>query len=86
MFVALLGRIVPWMRSRPVARSFLTGLTAASLGLMAGVLVDLAHVALDDVVTVLIALASLCVLVRTRVNSAWLIAAGLLVGILHTTT
>lgn len=38
VFVALLGRIVPWRRARPTARAFLAGLTAASLGLMAGVL------------------------------------------------
>ena len=84
VFVALLGRIVPWMRSRPLARAFLSGVTAASLGLMAGVLIDLADAALTDVLTVVVAVAALAVLVRTKVNSAWLIAGGLVVGALHT--
>jgi chromate transporter len=83
VFVALLGRIVPWMRSRPLARAFLGGVTAASLGLMAGVLIDLADAALTDVLTVGIAVAALAVLVRTKLNSAWLIAGGLAIGVLH---
>ena len=48
VFVGFLGRIVPWMRRRPVARAFLSGVTVASLGLMAGVLVQLADDALTD--------------------------------------
>jgi chromate transporter len=84
VFVALLGRIVPWMRTRPMAKAFLSGVTAASLGLMAGVLIELADEALTDVLTVALALAALGVLLRTKLNSAWLIAGGLAVGALHT--
>jgi chromate transporter len=83
VFVALLGRIVPWMRQRPNARAFLTGLTVASLGLMAGVLVELAGTALVDVPTVLIALAALGLLLWTGLNSAWLIGGGVAAGLLH---
>ncbi len=83
LFVALLGRIVPWMRTRPTAHAFLTGVTAASLGLMAGVLVDLADTALSDAVTVLIALAALGLLIATKLNSAWLVGAGLAIGAAH---
>jgi chromate transporter len=84
LFVALLGRIVPWMRARPAAKAFLTGLTTASLGLMAGVLVQLIDVAVTDALTLTVALVSLGVLIRTHVNSAWLVAAGVVVGVLHT--
>jgi len=84
LFVALLGRIVPWMRSRPAARTFLDGVTAASLGLMAAVLVELADTALVDAVTVVVAVVSLALLMRTRVNSAWLLGAGAIIGIVHT--
>jgi chromate transporter len=83
VFVALLGRIVPWMQERPNAHAFLTGLTIASLGLMAGVLVELAGTALVDVPTVLIALAALGLLLWTGLNSAWLIAGGVAAGLLH---
>ncbi len=83
VFVALLGRIVPWMRSHPTARAFLTGLTSASLGLMAGVLVELTDTALTDAVTVAVAAAALAVLIRTRINSAWLVSGGVAIGIVH---
>lgn len=86
VFVAALGRIVTWARRHPAARDFLDGVTAASLGLMAGVLVELAGTAFPDALTVAIGAAALAVLVRTRINSAWLIAAGLLVGGLHSLT
>ena len=83
VFVALLGRIVPWMRARPAARAFLTGLTSASLGLMAGVLIELTDTALTDLATVAVTVAALAVLIRTRINSAWLIGAGMLIGTIH---
>ncbi|HEV8297704.1 MAG TPA: chromate efflux transporter [Acidimicrobiales bacterium] len=83
VFVALLGRIVPWMRARPVARAFLNGLTAASLGLMAAVLIDLADTAITGVITAIVALAALGALVRTNINATWLIGAGILIGVAH---
>lgn len=83
VFVALLGRIVPWMRARPVAKAFLGGVTAASLGLMVGVLIDLADAALVDALTIGVAAVALGLLVRTKVSSTWLIAAGVLVGAVH---
>ena len=84
VFVGLLGRIVPWMRRRPAARAFLSGVTVASLGLMAGVLVQLADDALTDVVTVVVAAVALVVLVRTKLNSAWLVGVGVAIGVVHT--
>jgi chromate transporter len=84
VFVALLGRIVPWMRTRPAAKAFLDGVTAASLGLMAGVLVQLTDSALVDPLTAAVALVALGVLIRVRINSAWLVAAGVGIGGLHT--
>lgn len=82
-FVALLGRIVPWMQRRPPARAFLDGLNAASLGLMAGVLVALTRTALVDPVTVAVAIVALALLLRTRWNSGWLVGIGALVGLVH---
>ena len=82
VFVALLERIVPWMRARPTAKAFLTGVTTASLGLMAGVLVQLTDAAISDILTAAIAVAALAVLIGTKVNSAWLVAAGVAIGAL----
>lgn len=81
VFVAGLSWIVPWMRSHSVAQSFLTGVTTASLGLMAGVLVDLANIALTDMFTVVVAMVAVLYLLRTKWNSAWLIAGGVAIGI-----
>ena len=83
VFVALLGRIVPWMRARPTAKAFLAGVTTASLGLMAGVLIDLGDTAILDVFTAALAVVALAVLIRTKVNSAWLVAAGAVIGVAH---
>ncbi|MCB0998225.1 MAG: chromate efflux transporter [Acidimicrobiales bacterium] len=83
VFVALLGRIVPWMRARPTAKAFLAGVTAASLGLMAGVLVQLVDVALVDPLTVVLAVAALVALVRTKLDAAWLVVIGVGIGVIH---
>jgi chromate transporter len=83
LFVALLSRIVPWIRRPPTARASLNAVTVASLALMAGVLVELADNALTDTLTVLVGVASLIVLTATKLNSAWLILAGLLIGAAH---
>ena len=71
------------MQRRPAAKAFLSGVTAASLGLMAGVLVDLTDTAIRDVLTLAIALAALVALMRTKINSTWLIGAGVAVGLVH---
>lgn len=83
VFVALLGRLVPWIRQRPVAAAFLDGVTLGSLGLMGGVLVRLVDAALVDALTVGVAIAALALMVRTSLNSAWLVGAGVVVGVLH---
>ncbi len=83
VLVAMLGWLVGWIRRHAWARAFLEGVTAASLGLMAGVLVQLADAAISDVVTASVAMVALCMLVRTKINSAWLVGAGLLIGAAH---
>lgn len=83
LFVALLGRIVPWVQGHATARAFLDGVVAASVGMMAGVLVELVDDAVTDLVTAAVAASALAVLVTTRLNSAWLIGAGVAVGLVH---
>lgn len=83
VFVALLGPIVAWIRRHATARAFLAGVVVASLGLMGGVLVELAGTAFTDAFTVLIAIVALVLLLRTKVNSAGLVAAGVAIGIAH---
>ena len=61
----------------------LDGVNVAALGLMAGVLVQLAQKALVDPLACVIALAALAVLVRFKLNSVWLIVAGALIGLVR---
>jgi chromate transporter len=81
VFVALLTRIVPWVRRSPWAGAALDGVNVASLGLMAGVTVLLFDDAFPDVLAVAIGAAALVVLLRWRINAAWLVGAGALIGL-----
>jgi chromate transporter len=82
VFVALSGPIVPRLRRSPVAGAFLDGVNAASLALMAVVAGQLAQVALVDWCTILLAGSSGFLLARYRINSAWLVGGGALLGYL----
>jgi chromate transporter len=79
-FVAISGPLVPRLRRSPRAGSFLDGLNVASLALMAVVTVSLARAAIVDAWTIALALASGLLLVRTKINSAWLVLGGIVAG------
>lgn len=81
-FVAVSGPLVPRMRRSWVAGAFLDGVNVASLALMATVTWQLGRAALVDVWTVGLALLSAVLLIRYRVNSAWLVLGGAVVGLL----
>ncbi|HEY9565827.1 MAG TPA: chromate efflux transporter [Nocardioides sp.] len=82
VFVGLLTRITDRIRSARWSAVMLDGLNATALALMAGVTWQLGRTALVDVATVAIAVASLGLLLTTRLNSAWLIAGGAALGLL----
>ena len=80
-FVAVCGPFVPRLRaSRPVG-AFLDGVNVASLALMAAVTLQLARPALVNVPTAALFLASSAVLAAFRINAAWLVLAGGVLGI-----
>ena len=80
-FVAVSGPLVPRLRASPVAGAALDGINVASLALMGAVTVQLARSALTDGLTFSLAVISAAVLVRFRINSAWLVAGGAVVGL-----
>src|SRR5439155_20931420 len=82
VFVAASGPLVPRLRRSPVAGGFLDGVNVASLALMGVVTWQLGRAALVDFATVALALTSALVLLRLRVNSAWLVLGGAAVGVL----
>ena len=83
LFVGLLSRILPFVRKSPLAATFLDGVNAASLGLMAGVTVQLGQTALIDLFTVVLSLVTLFVIFRFGVNFVWLILGGGLLGAIY---
>jgi chromate transporter len=82
-FVAAISPFVTRLRASPWASSLLDGVNVAAIGLMGGVTWRLANDAIVDALTAALALASLAALIRFRVNSAWLIAAGAAAGLAY---
>jgi chromate transporter len=80
VFVAASAPFLPRLRRSIAAGAFLDGVNAASLALMALVAFRLGRAAIVDVTTIAIAVTSLLVLLRFRLNSVWLLAASGVVG------
>jgi chromate transporter len=81
VFVAASNPVIPRLRQSRWTAGFLDGVNVASLGLMAAVTWHLGRAALVDRVTLGIALIAAGLLFRLRLNSAWLVLGGALVGI-----
>ena len=81
VFVAASSPLIPRIRRSAWAGSFLDGVNVASLGLMAAVTWQLGRAALVDWVTVSLALVATMLVFRLRINSAWLVLGGGLIGL-----
>ena len=81
-FVAVSGPLVPRIRKSPFAGAVLDGVNAAALALMLVVTYELGRAALVDLKTIILALISAVILFRFRMNSAWLVLGGAIVGLL----
>lgn len=73
---------VPKLRQSRWASSFLDGVNAASLGLMAGVTYTLGRSALVDGFTLGVAILGAIAVFRFKLNSAWLVLAGGAIGLI----
>ncbi len=82
-FVALLSRVLPWLRKWAWTGAFLDGVNVGSLGLMAGVTWQLGQAAILDVFTIGLALVALVLVFRFKVNSAWLVLGGGVLGVVY---
>jgi chromate transporter len=81
ILVAISGPLIPLLRRSTTAGAFLDGVNVASLALMAAVSYQLGRSAIVDWVTVGLAIASAVLLLRFRVNSAWLVLGGAAIGV-----
>lgn len=82
LFVGMSGTVIARVRASATAGAFLDGVNVGSVALMVAVTLELARAALVDGWTVLLALSSAALLVRYRLNSAWLVLVGAALGAL----
>ena len=73
LLVAASGKLLKRLQASPRARAFLDGVNAASLALMAAVLVPLGRAALVDPWTLLLAAVSAGLLWRSKLNPTWIL-------------
>jgi chromate transporter len=83
LFVGLLTKLTDRLRSSEWTSALLDGLNAAAFALMAGVSYELGRTAIIDPLTAGIAVVTLVLLWKTRLNNAWFIAGGAAIGIAH---
>jgi chromate transporter len=81
ILVAISGPLIPLIRRSATAGAFLDGVNVASLALMAAVSYQLGRSAIVDWLSAGLAVASAALLLRFRINSAWLVLGGAIVGI-----
>ncbi|MEB3358038.1 MAG: chromate transporter [Synechococcales bacterium] len=80
LLVGLVNPWVPKLRQSKWFGAFLDGVNAASLGLMAVVTYTLGRAALIDWVTIVLAVLAAIAVFRFKVNSAWIVLAGGIIG------
>jgi len=82
VFVAVTANYLPKLRKSPTASAFLDGVNAAAVALMAFVGWQFARGTLVNVPAAVIGVISALLVLRYRVNSAWVILGGAVAGIL----
>jgi chromate transporter len=80
IFVALSGRMLPRIRRSPLAAAILDGVVVGSLALMAVVAWQLGRAAIVDWITLAIMVVSAGLLLRFRINSAWIVGGAAVMG------
>ena len=82
-FAAALFPFIGILRSSRWASAFLDGVNVGALGLMVGVTLQLGQAAITDLPTLVLALISAFVLFRFKINSAWIVLAGGIAGLVY---
>jgi chromate transporter len=83
VFVAAVHPLIPKLRASTWTASLLDGVNVAAIGLMAAVTWTLARDAIVDVLTAALAVIAGVLLIRYRVNSAWLVLAAGAIGVVY---
>jgi chromate transporter len=84
-FVAASRPLIPRIRGSKIAGAFLDGINVGAVALMIAVTMQLGRAAVIDFPSGGIAALSAIILITGRINSAWLVLAGALIGFARTT-
>jgi chromate transporter len=82
VFAGLVYMLLPRLQRSPWTAAFIDGVTVSALALMAGVTIQLGRIVYVDVATVVLSVVSFAVLRRSQLNSAWLVVAGAVIGLI----
>jgi chromate transporter len=85
LFVAASRPLIPRIRGSKIASAFLDGVNVGAVALMIAVTLQLGRAAVIDLPSGGIAALSAVILITGRINSAWLVLAGALIGFARTT-
>lgn len=83
LFVAAVNPLIPHLRRSFWFGALLDGVNVAALGLMAAVTLQLLRTAVVDWLTAALALGAAILLLRFKLNSAWLVLGGGLIALLY---
>jgi chromate transporter len=83
LFVAAISPLIPRLRNSTLLASLLDGVNVAALGLMAAVTWQLGQAAIVDWLTALLVILAAVLLFRFKLNSAWLVLGGALIGLAY---
>ena len=83
ILIALVRRILPSLRKSWWSGALLDGVNVAALGLMAAVTWQLGRTGIIDWFTIVLAVMTLALILRLKVNSTWLIVGGAMLGVTY---
>ena len=82
LLVGILNPVIPKLRSSSWVSGLLDGVNVASWGLMAVVSLKLGISAVVDIPTIILAVVSIFIVFRYKINSAWLVLSGGIIGMI----
>ncbi|MFZ0546764.1 MAG: chromate efflux transporter [Candidatus Promineifilaceae bacterium] len=83
LFVAAVSPLLPRLRESVLLGALLDGVNVAALGLMAAVTLRLGQAAVVDWLTAVLAVVSAVLIFRFKINSAWLVLGGAVIGLAY---
>lgn len=84
LIVILTGKYLPKINKIPLVQYFLKGVTASAVALIAYVTISVYQAAIINIPTAILALVSLILLLRFKIDAFWVIVGGIVFGLITT--